>query len=436
MWQCYYSMQTRKEKIALKRILKQSLWLWAFIALQTLSAQTLTLHTAISKTLAHHPDVKTFMLRIQQAEQGYNAAYADYLPQVDLSATYAPTQTFALPVNGQFHTVDEEAWNAGVTVHQKVWDFAKTSSLVAASKIDEDISKLSLEEVKALLAYKVKSLYELLVVQKEAIAVRQKDLEAKKAFYAQSKALVKQGLKTQADASRFLSSVYVAEDTLAIAKASFEKAKMSLSLYTGMTLPDSTTLQAGSIKKHFTSAKSAEREVLAHNYRMQLDRRTVDKNRLLHHASEAAHFGSVDIVASHTRFDTLNSYNSDYVGVSYNLPLYHGGRLTAQEQQAKIGYQIAREQSASTALALTEEFRSLVIDIRRYDKSIRAKKAQLTSARKTRMVLEARYKEGLATYIELLDSTTLVLNAKLGLLEAYYSRSLAIDRIDYLKGKI
>ncbi len=436
MWQCYYSMQTRKEKIALKRILKQSLWLWAFIALQTLSAQTLTLHTAISKTLAHHPDVKTFMLRIQQAEQGYNAAYADYLPQVDLSATYAPTQTFALPVNGQFHTVDEEAWNAGVTVHQKVWDFAKTSSLVAASKIDEDISKLSLEEVKALLAYKVKSLYELLVVQKEAIAVRQKDLEAKKAFYAQSKALVKQGLKTQADASRFLSSVYVAEDTLAIAKASFEKAKMSLSLYTGMTLPDSTTLQAGSIKKHFTSAKSAEREVLAHNYRMQLDRRTVDKNRLLHHASEAAHFGSVDIVASHTRFDTLNSYNSDYVGVSYNLPLYHGGRLTAQEQQAKIGYQIAREQSASTALALTEEFRSLVIDIRRYDKSIRAKKAQLTSARKTRKVLEARYKEGLATYIELLDSTTLVLNAKLGLLEAYYSKSLAIDRIDYLKGKI
>jgi len=30
----------------------------------------------------------------------------------------------------------------------------------------------------------------------------------------------------------------------------------------------------------------------------------------------------------------------------------------------------------------------------------------------------------------------MVLNAKLGVLEAYYSRSLALDRIDYLKGKI
>ena len=420
----------------IKKFLQSLLWLLSLAGMQGLYAQTLTLRTAIDRTLAHHPDVKTFMLRIQQAEQGYNAAFADYLPQIDLSATYAPTQTFALPANGVFHTVDKEAWNAGATLHQKVWDFSKTSSLVGASKIDEDISRLSLEEVKALLAYKVKSLYELLVVQKEAISVRQKDLESKKAFYAQSKALVKQGLKTHADASRFLSSVYVAENNLAISKAAFEKAKVSLSLYMGVSLTDDLKLQSGTLKKKIHSAGTVEREVLENNYKMKMDRRTIDKNRLLHKASEAAHFGSVDLVASHTRFDTLNSYNSDYVGVSYNIPLYHGGRLTAQEQQARIGYQIAQEQSVSTVLALKEELASLLIDIKRYDKTIEAKKAQLVSARKTRKVLEARYKEGLATYIELLDSTTLVLNAKLGLLEAYYSRSLSIDRIAYLKGKI
>jgi len=401
-----------------------------------LFAHTLTLQESIRKTLVHHPDVKAFMLRIQQAEQGRNVAYADYLPQLALSATYNPTQTFALPVNGKFHTVDENAWNAGVTVHQKVWDFTKTASLVEASKIDEDISKLSLEEAKALLAYKVKSLYALLVVQKEAIRVREKDLETKKAFYSESKALVKQGLKTSADASRFLSSVYVAENNLAIAKAAFEKTKMSLSLYMGTTLPKSINLQSNTLKKHFYFNKNVEREVLNHNYRIKMDRRTVEKNRLLRHATEAARFGSIDLVASHNRVSTLNTYNSDYVGVSYTVPLYSGGRLSAQEQQAKIGYQIAREQSASTLLSLREELRSLLIDLKRYDKTIKAKKSQLTSAKSTRQELEARYKEGLVTYLVLLDSTTQVLDAKLGLLEAYYSRSLAIDRIDYLKGKI
>ncbi len=416
--------------------LTQRIVIGIVVATGLLSAQTLTLKEAVSKTLTHHPDVKTFMLKVQQAEQGYNAAYADYLPQIDLSATFAPTQTFALPVNGQFHTVDEDTWNANVTLHQKVWDFQKTTSLIEASKIDEDIAKLSLGEVKALLAYKVKTLYELLVVQKEAVAARQKDLETKRALYHQAQGLVKQGLKTHADASRFLASVYAAEDALASAKAAYDKAKISLSLYMGVKLPESLTLEKSSIKRHIRLGKALEREVLEKNFKMRMNRRGVEKNRLLHKASEAAHFGSVDLVASHVRNSNLNLYNTDYVGVSYNMPLFHGGKLTAQEQQAKIGYQIAREQTASEALALREELQGLMIDIRRYEKTIRAKKAQLASAQKSQKVLEARYKEGLATYIELLDSTTQVLVARLGMLEAYYSRSLAIERIDYLKGNL
>jgi outer membrane protein TolC len=402
-----------------------------------LPAQTLTLHEAINSTLAHHPDVKNFMLRIQQAEQGYNATYADYLPQLDLSATYAPTQTYVLPQNGTFNTIDDNGWNVGVTLHQKVWDFAKTASLVEASRQDEEISKLSLHEVKALLAYKVRSLYELLIVQREAVKVRQKDLEAKKAFYAQAQALVKQGLKTHADASRFLSAVYAAEDNLAIAKASFEKARRSLSLYMGKPVSRSVKLDTKALKKHTTlQTGRIEQEVLTHNTRVQIDSRSIDKNRMLHRSTQAAHYGSVDLVAAHSRIDTLNSYNTDYVGVSYNVPLFTGGRLSAQEQQAKIGYQIAQEEKASDILALKEELYALFIDIRRYDKTIKAKQAQLTSARKNLKLVSARYKEGLATYIEVLDSTSQVLSAKLGVLEAYYSRSLAYDRIEYLKGNI
>ena len=406
------------------------------VSLVGLHAQTLTLRESIKRTLAHHPDVKQFMLRIQQAEQGYNSAYADYLPQLDLSASYSPQTTYVLPQNGTFQTINDTGWNAGVTLHQKVWDFAKTASLVEASRKDEDISKLSLAEVKALLVYKVKSLYELLVVEREAIRVREKDLESKKAFYAQSKALVKQGLKTHADSNRFLSSVYVAEDNLAIAKASFEKAKNSLSLYMGRSIESHVKLQRSLLKKKVPKLKNIEREVLRSNYRMKMDALSIDKNRLIHQSTKSAQFGSIDFVASHSRFSTLNSYNSDYVGVSYHIPLYTGGRMTAQEQQAKIGYQIAQEQRASDAMALKEELRSLMIDIRRYNKTIKAKKAQFASAQSTLNVLKARYKEGLATYIEVLDSTTLVLNAKLGILEAYYARSLALDRIDYLKGKI
>ncbi len=416
--------------------MKKTLWLLALILIQGLNAQTLTLNDAIAKTLAHHPDVKNFMLRIQQAEQGYNSAYAAYLPQIDASATYNPTQTYVLPMNGTFSTTTDTGWNAGVTLHQKVWDFAKTASLVDAAQKDEDIAKLSLEEVKALLAYKVKSLYVLLIVQREAINVRKKDLESKQALYNQSKALVKQGLKTKADSHRFLSSVYAAEDNLAIAKASFEKAKISLFLYMGVEISSNVKLQSSVLKKNVSLPKSIEHQILSTNYKVKMDQLNVEKNKFLHQSAKSAHWGSIDVVASHSRFDTLNSYNTDYIGVSYNIPLYSGGRLSAQEQQAKIGYQIAQEKEASDVLAIKEELHSLVIDIKRYAKTIKAKKAQLRSVKSAQKVLNARYKEGLATYIEVLDSTTQVLNAQLGVLETYYSRSLALDRLAYLKGNI
>jgi len=398
-------------------------------------AETLTLQESIDKTLLNHPDIKSFMLKTKQSEKSYDVAFSDYLPQVNLHAEYNPLQTYALPVNGSFSTIDDDGWGVGVSLKQKIWDFSKTSSKIKASKLDEDISQLSLQEIKALMAYKVKSLYGLMVVHSEAIAVRQKDLEAKKAYYAQAKALVKQGLTTDADASRFLSSVYVAKDNLAIAIATHEKAKTALSLYIGEEIRNDTELEYGVITKEYDFDEDVEKEILESNYQIKIDSQNIAKNTLLHKSAQASHYGSFDAVASYNHLDTLNSYDSKLIGITYNVPLYSGGRTSAETQKARIGIRLAQEQKASRMLALKEEIGTLLIDIQRYDKTIEAKQAQEDSANKTKKVLEARYKEGLSTYIEVLDSIALVLNAKLGVLEAYYSKSTAINRIEYLKGK-
>jgi len=400
-----------------------------------LYAETLTLQESIDKTILTHPDIKSFMLKINQSEKSYDAAFADYLPQVNLHAEYNPLQTYALPVNGIFNTIDDDGWGVGVSLNQKIWDFSKTSSKIKASKLDEEISQLSLQEAKALMAYKVKSLYGLMVVHDEAIKVRQKDLEAKKAYHAQAKALVKQGLATDADASRFLSSVYVAKDNLAIAIATHEKVKTSLSLYIGEEITNDTELEYGVIKKEYDFDGGVEKEILESNYQVKIDTKNIDKNSLLHKSAQASHYGSLDAVASYYHLNTLNSYDSRLIGITYNVPLYSGGRISAETEKARIGIHLAQEQKASKVLALKEEIGTLLIDIQRYDKTIEAKQAQENSANETKKVLEARYREGLSTYIEVLDSISLVLNAKLGVLEAYYSKSTAINRIEYLKGK-
>ncbi|SFV75194.1 outer membrane efflux protein [hydrothermal vent metagenome] len=110
--------------------------------------------------------------------------------------------------------------------------------------------------------------------------------------------------------------------------------------------------------------------------------------------------------------------------------------MNAQEQEAKIRYQIANEQQDSDLIALKEELHGLIMDIEQYETTIKARKSALASAKKAQEVIEARYKEGLSTYMEVLDNTTELLDANLALLQAYYSKSLAYDRVEYLKGEL
>nr|WP_275715519.1 TolC family protein [Sulfurimonas sp. SAG-AH-194-L11] len=401
-----------------------------------LSAQTLTLQHAVEKTLKNHPDVQSFSLKIKQSHSSYKSAFSAYLPQINLQANYNALQTFVFPVNGSFNTIDDSGWSAGASLKQKIWDFSTTTNRVDASKIDEDITKLSLEEFKALLVYKVHSFYELMLVQNEAIQVRQKDLQSKEAYYEQAMALVEQGLKTKADASRFLSAVYIAKENLSTAKASFNKAKNSLSLYMGEKIQDDVSLEEGILQRELSQADTIESEILQNNYQLKILTQNRDKNILLHKATKASHYGSIDAIASYSHIDTLNSYDSKLLGVTLNIPLYSGGRVSAETQKAEIASQITKQQIASQELALKEELENLLIDIQRYKKTIEAKEAQLLSATETKKVLDGRYEEGLSTYIEVLDATSLVLNAELGLLEAYYSKSMSINRLHYLQGRI
>lgn len=407
-------------------------------ALLQLNAQVLEQQSAIEKALAYHPDIKRFMLQLASTQEGVKSARADYLPQVRLNAEYDPQRTYVLPRNGQFNTIEGDGWQAGALVNQKIWDFGKTGSAIDASKQETKIAELSLKDAKALLAYKVKLQYALMVVQKQAVDVRRKDMEAKEALYKQAEAMVKQGMKTRADATRFLSAYYLAKDNLGIAQAAYQKARSTLSLYIGEPIDDNVALEENILYRdtaNLDNDKSVCSAIEAQNPQLQSAKESVHKNELLYKSVHASHYGSIDAMASYNYQDTLNRYDTAIVGLTYSVPLYAGGRISAQAQQAQLAEASAKEAYKAEALALQEEVQDLLIDLKRYTQTIAAKKAQLEASQETKALLDARYKEGLSTYIEVLDATALSLNAQLGLLEAYYAKRAIIDRIGYLQGK-
>lgn len=404
-----------------------------FCLLTPLYGQTLSLESCIQKALHTHPDIKRFILQVRSSQKDIDITRADYLPQISMDAEYDPTRTYVIPGNGVFNTKDSDGWQAGVTLKQKIWDFTRTSFLIKAQETQQGIAELSLQDARALLAYKVKLQYELALVQQEAIDVRKHDFQTKEALYKQAKALVNQGLKTRADASRFLSSTSIAQDNLAIAESNFSKARMMLSLYIGEPVPQGTVFEENSINSKGYSAD--EKAVLKESPVLQGLEGKIKKNEHLYQATKASHFGSIDAIASYSQQETFNAYDTTMVGVMFSIPLYTGGRLSAQEEKAFLDKQNAENEYKSKVLELKQDYRTLLYDLKRYRHTIKAKANQYSSAQQTAEVMKGRYREGLATYIEVLDAVSVMLDAELGLLQATYDRSCTIHRLEYLQGK-
>lgn len=401
-------------------------------------AQVLSLQECVDKTLKAHPNIKSFVLDISLGEQNYLSAQSAYLPQLNFQAQYDLDRTYTVTQNTKFTTMNEPAYQAGLVLGQKIWDFSKTSSKIDAAYLDKEIAQLSLEDAKALMIYKVELLYATMIVEQKAILVRQKDMQTKQELYHQAQALVKEGIKISSEETRFLSSYYEAQDALGIASASFEKTKSTLWLYMGEKMSATFELEEHLLqeKKNIqTYTQEVSNHMLSDNVQLKIQEQNIQKNRFQQQSAKASHYGSLDAVASYTHFDNTNAYDASAVSLTLNVPIYSGGNISATEQIATIATNKAKEQKNAKLLELQEELNSLLIDLERYENTIIAKQAQLEAAKSTEEVLGARYKEGLVTYIELLDASTLHLASELGLLEAYFSRTMTQNRIKYLTGK-
>lgn len=401
-----------------------------------LHAKELTLEETIDKTLKNHPDIKKLSLGISSAASFVDIAKADNLPQLSIGAQYNPISTFTQQLGGKLQVLHDDSWQADIVLNQKIYDFSKTDSTIKAYEKEKNIATLSLEDAKALLIYNVKNIYNLALLQTKAVEVRQKDLETKEALYRQADALVKEGLKTAADASSMLSALYSAKDALASTRSDLEKSLSTLSLYMGEKIPLDVKLKESTPPFEKQNQNIAFEDVGAKNPSLKSSLEEIEKSDLLYDATKALHYGSVDAFASYSRQNTFTEYETQTAGVNIKIPIYSGGRTSAQTEQARIAKEMAKESYNSKKLLIQNELEGLNIDLQRYKHTIKAKESLIESSNATKEIVYARYKEGLSTYIEVLDATSTNLQAELGLLETKYAIQKTLHRLEYLQGEI
>ena len=110
------------------------------------------------------------------------------------------------------------------------------------------------------------------------------------------------------------------------------------------------------------------------------------------------------------------------IGPSITLPIFKGGTNVARLEAAEANYQQMLEQYQQTILNAFQEVADLLVALQSRTRQLESQRRQVKAADDARELAEIRYREGLVTYLDVLEAQRTVLNAELGLVQTERAR--------------
>lgn len=387
---------------------KLHLFLVLLLGVHTLFAKNISLQETVDATLASHPDAKLALHRIDTARENKSITKAASFPDLSLNAEYFPTKTLVMPSNGSFATKEHATSHLDATLTYTLWDFGRTQNRLDAANQELESSVFLSDNARALLIEKVWQAYYSLAYIQRLNNANTLSLAFYKALYEQAKQMKDTGLKTEADKERFYASWIEAQDLLETSRNEERKLLHLLSTLTGFeegTLVIEDDFQVFSKTTLTTFSDTQWRGLLKeHNSELQALRTKIKQSQFLYEASEKEIYGTLSTVGSIGADSSLSSYNTTQIGLRATIPLFTGGKLSHQIERERVALLASQETLRSRELSLWQELYEALLDAKRLDNTIDAKKISALSLSKAVLIAKGRYTEGLATYIEVLEA--------------------------------
>jgi len=405
--------------------------------LLSMSASALTLEEAIEKTLKTHPNAHIASLHSERAIETTKSADSALYPRIDVNANYFPTKTFVMPTNGAFATKQSDSFHGDISGSYSLWDFGRShdryTSALRAQEGADSTKKLTKNE----LIEKVWNAYYGIAATASLIDTAETSVKFYEGQFKQALNMRKSGLKTEADELRFRASLLEAQDRALRAKIDYDKASLSLGILMGSdeltaVNPSSLDQRCETLSLQTVSLETLRQELRDNNPQLKGLRSSIHSAKDLSEAASHEKYGNVALVASYGYDDSLSTYDSYQAGVVGTIPLYDGGKLSAEAQKSRISHTIAQKEFDNTERQLWQEVYGAYRDFKRADESIKSKESVIEATTKSLHLIEGRYAQGLATYVDALESQSTVENAKSDLAQVKYQKISAYAHLQKL----
>ena len=413
----------------------------------------LTLEDAVSKALINNWDIKLSQKDIQKAQEQIDEAYSNAFPRIDFTGKYV--RNIQLPVlflspNTAFNPSSEtqtielgskNSFDAAVSLTQVLYSQKVNTAIQIAGEYAE-YSKVGNKATEQQVILSVKKTFYTILLARQLVTVTQQNYEAAKANFENVSALYKQGVASEYDFLRSEVQVANTQPMLIQAKNNLELAKSALKNLLALDINQQIDVKGEFEYKKVEPVLFAEasENAVKNNplvRQLSIQESLLDKNVTIQKSDyfpTLAMFGQYDYQTQDNTysFKNFNWAKSFMVGLQLSYTLFDGFSRGARIQQAIIDKEKVDLGKRKLEEGLKVQVQQSKMKMEEAEKRIIAQEKSLQQANKALQIANTRYKNGVGTQLEIIDTQAAYTFAQTNYSQAIYDYLVAKADWEYV----
>lgn len=395
------------------------------LGLISMTASADGLHQIYQQALQGDPQVKQAKARRDASFAAISESRSSLLPQISGSIGLDSTGD---DYDSGFEWDSQWTGNAVVSLTQEIYSHGSWLSLSLSEKAASR-SDAQLASAQQGLILRVANAYFDVLNNTDNLSFVKAEKRAIERQLEQTKQRFEVGLNAFTDVHEAQAQFDLSTANEILALNSLENSLEVLTEITGLKHTDLNALNTASFSPSIPSpATSSEWIKLAEENNLTLldSRLAQDIAKQNIDLAQSGHLPSLGASATANKFFKGASSVNTTVGVSLNVPIYSGGRVSSQVDQSRFNY-------VASAQSLEQNHRSVIRNVRNNFNNVRAAISSINayeqaakSADSALKATEAGFEVGTRTIVDVLNSTRSVYSAKKQLSNARYSYILSV----------
>ncbi|WP_164930700.1 TolC family protein [Aquifex aeolicus] len=378
--------------------------IWVILFLFTFSFP-LTLEEAVSIALKNVTDVKLSRYELKKLDYEIKKALSGILPKVTGSYSYLRLDDSL--VYG-FALRDRQSYD--ITLSQTIFNKAIFDS-ISLAKSQKELQNLILEDVKREVVYRVKDMYYAILYKWTVVELKKENLKYWEEYLKTVEEKYKAGILPKVEYVRAKAQFENAKAELAQARADYEK---SIENFKAFLKLEKTPEFMGKLEVNLNEDFSEEKllEFLEkNNSTLKVAKARIEVAKKTYNLSKADYYPTLDAYLTYEGYTTRKSLfgGKEWVkgytfGISLNYKFFDGFAREAEVAQRKVDIFQEKERFKDTFFNVKRDLKNALLEIKSLKERIKAVKLSLEAAKETLKLATERHKEGIGTYLEVLDA--------------------------------